>query len=488
MSAIKAWTFGEKGMPFFPDEFDIVKKAVLQVTEIRTNHNKYYAIELHKAEHKKKTLFRIFTHYGRTDDLEVNPEAGQKECRFFATLLEAEGMYESIYRQKTSSRKGYKEVALASTKIGSQKARGTTSGQVDGKTLKKLASNNGKNSKNGKPAPAKSKLPEEVQDLIRYLYDEAKTALTTTVAASITANGIETPLGVLTIGQIEKGEDILDHLHDEVKKKKQNKAVLEELSGDFYTAIPHRIGRTRSAVNQAVINNFHALQQKQDTLQLMKDMLSVNGDSNVLYNSHIDQEYEALGCKIEPVEKSDKHYKEMEKYVIDSQVDSKSIKVKCIFRVRREPEWKAFTTKVGNEKKLFHGSRISNWVGILSRGILLPKIVVSMGMDRTDEGWLGSGIYFGDAACTSAMYTSAGKKKTRFMAVARVALGKMKNFTEITYGLRKPPAGYDSCHGVRCTDKVDSEFDDDEFVIYSADQQRIEYLVEFTTSAGSMFD
>jgi poly [ADP-ribose] polymerase len=68
-----------------------------------------------------------------------------------------------------------------------------------------------------------------------------------------------------------------------------------------------------------------------------------------------------------------------------------------------------FTGHIDNQRLLFHGSRIKNWVGILSRGILLPKIVVSMGVNRTDAGWLGSGIYFGDAACTSAGYTSPGK-------------------------------------------------------------------------------
>jgi hypothetical protein len=66
------------------------------------------------------------------------------------------------------------------------------------------------------------------------------------------------------------------------------------------------------------------------------------------------------------------------------------------------------------------------------------------------------------------------------MTVARVALGNMKDFTEITYGLTSPPKGFDSCHGVRCTDDIDSEFDDDEFVIYTTAQQRLEYLVEMT--------
>jgi hypothetical protein len=51
----------------------------------------------------------------------------------------------------------------------------------------------------------------------------------------------------------------------------------------------------------------------------------------------------------------------------------------------------------------------------------------------------------------------------------------MKNYSNITYGLKEPPAGYDSCHGVRGT-----QFADDEFVIYSHDQQKLEYLAECT--------
>src|SRR6516225_1956050 len=131
MGAVKAWKFGDTGTPSFPEDFEIVKKAVLQVTDIKTDHNKYYAIELHKAQNKGKDCFRVFTHYGRTDDLETNPDAGQKECRFFDVRWEAEACYDSIYRQKTSTSKGYKEVALASSKIGSQRARGSGVGEID---------------------------------------------------------------------------------------------------------------------------------------------------------------------------------------------------------------------------------------------------------------------------------------------------------------------------------------------------------------------
>ena len=140
MATVKAWKAGEADAPTFPEDFEIVKKAVLQVTDIKTNRNKYYAIELHRAQAGGVTTFRVFTHYGRTDDLETNPEAGQKECRYFDNAAEADANYQSIYREKTSPRKGYREVALASSKIGSLKARGTATGEVDVKTLERIKS------------------------------------------------------------------------------------------------------------------------------------------------------------------------------------------------------------------------------------------------------------------------------------------------------------------------------------------------------------
>lgn len=466
-----AWKQGEAGEPEFPEDFEILKKAVLQVTDIKTNKNKYYAIELHKAGDE---AYRVFTHYGRTDDLDTNPRAGQRECRYVLGLRAAEHEYQRIYSQKTGSGKGYKEIALASSRIGSQKAIGTSSGNIDGKTLEKL-----KGEGENKPKrPTYELPPAEVQDLMRYIYSEATDALTATVNAKITAKGIETPLGILTIGQIEKGEQILNSLYAEFQKGASREA-LETYSGEFYSAIPHRLGRTKAAISEMVIASLHDFEQKQETLQLMKDMLQVNGDGgNVLFNEEIGQQYKALNCSIVPVVGAD--MTKWAEYVVKSQVKSHNVKVKRIFAVRRAGEFERFREDIPNKRMLFHGSRIKNWVGLLSRGILLPKIVVSMGVKRTDPGWLGNGIYFGDAACTAAFYTTPGKRNTRFMAIAGVALGKVKDYTKITYGLESPPDGYQSCHGVPKRKSPGSQFDDDEYVVYDLRQQRLEYLVEFS--------
>ena len=481
MPKLKAWKFADPKQPPFGEDFAVVKKAVLQVTDIKTNRNKFYAVELHQC---KANGYRVFTHYGRTDDLETNPESGQKECRYCKEIAEAEAAYGQIYREKTGAGKGYQEVSLASVKIGSAKARGTSAGEVDAKTLEIAAEAERERDKKAKKKPKTPplNLHAEVKDLVQYIFAEATNALTNTVQAKITANGIETPLGILTIGQIEKGEKVLAEMADVFGKARLSAAKkneqLSDLSGRFYSAVPHRVGRTRAAVEAAIIATPEAFTAKQETLQLMRDMLRVNGEEgSVLFDAEVDSQYRSLGCELRALDASSDEFKQMEKHVVASQVKIKSLKVKRIWGVKRGEEYERFRGDVGNEKLLFHGSRLSNWVGLLSRGILMPKLVVQMGVKRTDAGWLGHGIYFGDAACTSAFYAAPGKRGTKLLTVARVALGKPAKFTKITYGLNAPPEGHDSCHGVRGRN---SQFADDEFVVYDPAQYRMEYLVEFT--------
>jgi poly [ADP-ribose] polymerase len=465
----KAWKEGAPGEPSFPAKFNVMRKAVLQVTDIKTNRNKYYAIELHDAQ----TKFRVYTHYGRTDDLEINPNAGVRESRYFGDFGSAEKEYNKIYKAKTSPRKGYKELSLVSANIGSKVTRGKVSGELDRDTLDKLEEKS-KKGKKGRTKVAKQRLDMQVAKIVDYLYSEATNALTTTVNASITANGIETPLGVLTLGQIDKGQDILDEITDTFKKKskKGKDDKLTELSGDFYTVIPHRFGRSKSAAMAAVIKSAAQINEKQDTLQLMRDMLNVNGDTNVLVSSEIDKKYDALNCSIETV--SSAEFKEMKKYI------RSGLSVKNIWKIRRKGEVEVFRKDIGNKKMLFHGSAVKHWVGILSRGLLLPKIVTTLGVSRTDGGWLGNGIYFGSEASTARYYASSGKRGTRFMTVAEVALGKVKEYRKITYGINKPPAGYNSCWGNPNPKNGWSEFDDNEWVIYDEKQQYLKYLVEFS--------
>jgi len=96
---------------------DRAKRPSLQVTDIKEHNNKYDATRIARRGRQVS----VFTHYGRTDDLETNPNPGPKQCRYSIRDAEAEACYQSIYREKNVAEKGYKEVALASSKIGRKK-------------------------------------------------------------------------------------------------------------------------------------------------------------------------------------------------------------------------------------------------------------------------------------------------------------------------------------------------------------------------------
>jgi len=73
---------------------------------------------------------------------------------------------------------------------------------------------------------------------------------------------------------------------------------------------------------------------------------------------------------------------------------------------------------------------------------------------------------------TSNQYTTAGSRGTRLMLVNRVALGNVKDYTKVMFGLTEPPVGFDSVHGVRAVAGVTSDFKDDEYVVFNTNQQQ----------------
>jgi hypothetical protein len=51
--------------------------------------------------------------------------------------------------------------------------------------------------------------------------------------------------------------------------------IFPESSLQFYTLIPHRLGRSKAEMAAAIIDTIEKLEEKQELLQLMKDVLKV---------------------------------------------------------------------------------------------------------------------------------------------------------------------------------------------------------------------
>ena len=309
-----------------------------------------------------------------------NPNAGQKESRYYESIEVAEASYEQLLESK--EKKGYKPVELASSNIGSQKKKSEGSKNINLKIKRKECS-----------------LPEDVQDFVSYIYSEATNSLTSTVDSNITAKGIETPLGILTEQQIDKGEAILLKILEEIKSKGRKKK-LQELSSQFFTNIPHKMSRKKEDLLAAVISTEEQYKEKQELVQLMRDLLKIGGEDgveeNVLFTEDVQSKYDALGVEIGSLERGSKEWKEVVEFLCETYYpksegtvakDTEIPSIIHIYKLNKESEKNRFDGKIGNEQLLYHGSKLSSWVGILSRGLLLPKQVTKLGVKRTDFGW-----------------------------------------------------------------------------------------------------
>ena len=55
---------------------------------------------------------------------------------------------------------------------------------------------------------------------------------------TITKRGMKTPLGVLSVAQLDKGEMVLEAMEEELNNASPSSGRLEALSSEFYTKIP----------------------------------------------------------------------------------------------------------------------------------------------------------------------------------------------------------------------------------------------------------
>jgi poly [ADP-ribose] polymerase len=469
---------GSWGKTGLSDDYEVVKNTVLQVTDVTKNNNKFYSLELHK--HNISGEHRLFSHYGRTDDLENKGEnAGTKECRYGDQYV-IEAQFETIIKSK--KRKGYCEVNLAKSNIGSDKARGQSVGIIDQKTLNAMDPKTKKKKKTKQKK--KSLICTNVRRFVQDIYRNAGHALTQKANVKITADGFATPLGVLTLGQVDTGFDILSEIRAAIQKKK--KKEIDGLSGNFYTTIPHNVGRSRAAIQAAVINTIDKSDEVEKTLQLMKDMLNVNqgSDQNLFATDEVDDKYDVLKTKLGYLSHTSTKYKELTDYVTSSQSSyhGQGVQVKDIFEVNRHGSENEFDKQsVGNVKELFHGTRSENVVGIMTRGLLLPNIAARHGAQITGA-MFGPGLYFADQSSKSANYCGYSyDSKTRYMFIAGVALGKIKKYRMAQTGLREPPRGYNSVMGEASVNTAKWNYlVHNEYIIFKQDQQILRYIIEFT--------
>nr|XP_055057622.1 poly [ADP-ribose] polymerase 2 isoform X2 [Misgurnus anguillicaudatus] len=253
------------------------------------------------------------------------------------------------------------------------------------------------------------------------------------------------PLGKLTAEQIRAGYASLKKIEDCLKKKGNNKELLEACN-QFYTRIPHDFGlRT-----PPVIRTEDELKEKIALLEALGDIRIALKmvQSSIQNDEHpLDRQYQSLKCQLQPLDSDSNEYKVIEKYLHSTHAPTHTdytMTVLDIFTVDREGEKDSFLSQLDNRMLLWHGSRLSNWVGILSQGLRVapPEAPVTGYM-------FGKGIYFADMSSKSANYCFASQKNNQgILLLSEVALGGVNELLDSNYEADKLPFGKHSTKGL----------------------------------------
>ncbi|KAH9786474.1 poly (ADP-ribose) polymerase 2 [Citrus sinensis] len=293
-------------------------------------------------------------------------------------------------------------------------------------------------------------------------------------------NANKLPLGKLSKSTILKGYDVLKRIADVIHLPDRRK--LEELSGILNFNFKE-VGGTQFLISIFVAENSTLLYLM--TLDLKKCV-------------------EALG-EIEVATKllEDDTEIQIANYLLNTHAKTHSaysVDIVQIFRVEREGETERFR-KFSNSKNrmlLWHGSRLTNWTGILSQGLRIAP------PEAPATGYMfGKGVYFADMFSKSANYCYASPSATAgVLLLCEVALGDMSELLYANYDADKLPDGKLSTKGVGQTapDPLEAETLEDgvivplgkpkeqlnskghllynEYIVYSVDQIRMRYVVQ----------
>jgi len=172
-------------------------------------------------------------------------------------------------------------------------------------------------------------------------------------------------------------------------------------------------------------------------MQIATSIIDDTKASNTIKHP-IDANYERLNlARMHPLDHDSEEFKILEKYVKNTHGDSHNwfnLNILEVYDIERQGEREQFK-KLHNSMLLWHGSRKTNFAGILSQGLrIAPPHVPHSGY------MFGKGIYFADCVSKSANYCCAGGNDVVFMLLCEVALGNM---------LELVTSDYDACNRVR---------------------------------------
>ncbi|KAF7086713.1 hypothetical protein CFC21_089980 [Triticum aestivum] len=461
---------------------DEIYDATLNQTNVGANNNKFFIIQALESDDGRS--FRVYCRYGRVGS------GGRTELLGPMPRHEAICAFKFKFWQKTnnewSNRKNFRCHSKKYTWLEIDYGRGD---KETGKTQKKYS----------------------VADQIRETKLETRTARFISVICDISMmkqqmmeigyNAEKLPLGKISKSTIRKGYSVLKRISSALPKA--DPIQLEELTGEFYTVIPHDFGFKK--MRKFIIDTPEKLKAK---LEMVEALGEIEIATRLLEDDQSDRDdplyarYKQLHCDFTPLEVDSEEYSMIKTYLTNTHAKRHSgytVDIEQIFKVTRQGETERFQKFInaGNRMLLWHGSRLTNWTGIFSRGLrIAPPEAPSTGY------MFGKGVYFADMFSKSANYCYPSQaSRSGVLLLCEVALGEMNELLDGDINANNLPEGKLSTKGVGKTapDMAESKITDDglfrsgnlrrrpaitygvlyynECIVYNLDQIRMRYVL-----------
>ncbi|KAI4349674.1 hypothetical protein L6164_010234 [Bauhinia variegata] len=458
--------------------------AMLNQTIVGDNNNKFYVIQVLESDDGGK--FLVYNRWGRVGVKGQDKIHGPFSSRDSA-IEEFEQKFFAKTKNKWSDRKDFvchpKSYTWLEMDYSGKETESTVTEKPDCSLGTQLL---------------ESKLESRVAKFISLI---CNVSMMNQQMMEIGYNANKLPLGKLSKSTILKGYDVLRRIADVIDKS--DKRTLEQLSGEFYTVIPHDFGFKK--MREFVIDTPQKLKSKLEMVEALGEIevaTKLLNDNKEMQEDPLFAHYQRLHCELIPVEVDSLEFSMVAKYMRNTHAKTHSnytVDIVQLFKVSREGEAERFRkfSSTKNRMLLWHGSRLTNWTGILSQGLRIapPEAPVTGYM-------FGKGVYFADMFSKSANYCYSTQTVTDgVVLLCEVALGEMAELQSANYDADKLPQGKLSTKGVGGTapDPSGAQALDDgvivplgkpkkhsgfkgsllynEYIVYNVEQIRMRYVV-----------
>ena len=326
------------------------------VTYGKKGHNKFYACQM--VENDRENKWFVYKRWGR-----VGAENPQDSLDQFTDLSKARKEFVKTYKKKTGN------------------VFGAAFDPVDGKyspievdfDSEPMDLEPGAEDENDADMPSTSSLDERQLEVMAMITNKDA------MDKALKEHNIDVArLPVLKIAdsQVLLGFEILERIEELVSRGTTSavaESALNKATNEFYTAIPHSFGMSLPPT----INTIEMVKRKVRMLENLRNiglagrLLLANPDSSV---HPMDNMYARLGCKLQPIDATHNMHAKISELLAGTHApthDKWTLDVANIFTVERRGEEEQFEPcrALPNRKLLWHGSRTTNFAGILSNGL-----------------------------------------------------------------------------------------------------------------------